>query len=77
MANKFLILQDLDDEETLDQNRKNIKEILTTTCEEVLGPWQQSHKEWISAETWEKIQDRKKKKNFLITAALELKRPRQ
>ena len=62
LTNKFQILQELGNEETVDQNWKSFKEILTTTCEEVLGPRQQTHKEWISNETMEKIQQRKKKK---------------
>ncbi|XP_073668552.1 uncharacterized protein [Paramisgurnus dabryanus] len=65
ISNKFQVLQDLGEEATIDQNWKDIKEIFTTTCEEVLGPWQQTHKEWISAETMEKIQYRKKKKEIL------------
>ena len=65
ISNKFQILQDLGEEETIDQNWKDIKEIFTTACEEVLGPCQQVHKEWISAESREKIQYRKKKKEIL------------
>ena len=42
LSNKFQNLQDLGNEETTDQNWKSIKEILTTTCEEVFCPREQT-----------------------------------
>ena len=38
-----------------------IKESFISTCKEVLGPQKQHHKEWISAETLKKIEERKGK----------------
>ncbi|VDP60910.1 unnamed protein product [Schistosoma curassoni] len=41
---------------------KRIKEVLTSTCEEVLGRKRYRHKEWISVETLDKIQGMRDKK---------------
>ncbi|VDP52987.1 unnamed protein product [Schistosoma margrebowiei] len=41
---------------------KGIKEVLTSTCQEVLGLKKHHHKEWISIETLDKIKGRKNKK---------------
>ncbi|VDP29978.1 unnamed protein product [Schistosoma margrebowiei] len=56
-------LQDLLKQETTMENKwKRVKEVLTSTCEEVLGRERYRHKEWISVETLNKIQERRDKK---------------
>ncbi|VDP32645.1 unnamed protein product [Schistosoma margrebowiei] len=46
-------------------NWKGIKEVLTSTCQEVLGLKKHHHKEWISIETLDKIKERKNKKTAI------------
>ncbi|VDP37479.1 unnamed protein product [Schistosoma margrebowiei] len=46
----------------MEDNWKNIKEALTSTCQEVLGLKKHHQKEWISVETLDKIKERKNKK---------------
>lgn len=46
----------------MDKKWQSIKEVLTSTCQDVLGYRKRGHKEWISAETLKNIQERKRKK---------------
>ena len=62
LTNKFQVLQEMLDEETIDRKWQRMKEAVQTTCQEVLGNRKQAHKEWISANTLKLIEDRKKKK---------------
>ncbi|CAH8469021.1 unnamed protein product [Schistosoma curassoni] len=64
LNNRFQALQDLlkEEETTMEDNWKGIKEALTSTCQEVLGLKKYHHKEWISTETLDKIKERKNKK---------------
>ncbi|CAH8495760.1 unnamed protein product [Schistosoma guineensis] len=64
LNNRFQALQDLlkEEETSMEDNWKGIKEALTSTCQEVLGLKKYHHKEWISTETLDKIKDRKNKK---------------
>ncbi|CAH8556054.1 unnamed protein product [Schistosoma curassoni] len=64
LNNRFQALQDLlkEEETTMEDNWKDIKEALTSTCQEVLGLKKYHHKEWISTETLDKIKERKNKK---------------
>ncbi|VDP47683.1 unnamed protein product [Schistosoma curassoni] len=59
-----LALQDLlkEEETTMEDNWKGIKETLPSTCQEVLGLKKHHHKEWTSIETLDKIKERKNKK---------------
>ena len=61
LSNKYKVLEELVDDEIDDQWNK-IKETLTTTCQEILGPLRRQHKEWISATTIKHIEERKMKK---------------
>ncbi|VDP46681.1 unnamed protein product [Schistosoma curassoni] len=63
LNNRFQALQDLlnEEETTMEDNWKGIKEALTSTCQEVLGLKKHHHKEWVSIETLEEIKERKKK----------------
>ncbi|VDO69932.1 unnamed protein product [Schistosoma margrebowiei] len=64
LNNRFQALQDLlkDEETSMEDNWKGIKEALTSTCHEVLGLKKYHHKEWISTETLDKIKERKNEK---------------
>ncbi|VDP35281.1 unnamed protein product [Schistosoma margrebowiei] len=67
LNNRFQALQDLlkEEETTMEDNWKGIKEVLTSTCQEVLGLKKHHHKEWISIETLDKIKERKNKKTAI------------
>jgi hypothetical protein len=52
----------MEEERTVDNTWKNIKDAFLTTCQETLGQTQQQHKEWISGGTFREIQERKEKK---------------
>ncbi|VDO59827.1 unnamed protein product [Schistosoma margrebowiei] len=64
LNSRFQALQDLpkEDETTMEENWKGIKEALISTCQEVLGLKKHHHKEWISIETLDKIKQRTNKK---------------
>ncbi|VDO48871.1 unnamed protein product [Schistosoma margrebowiei] len=64
LNNRFQALQDLlkEEETSMEDNWKSIKEALTSKCQEVLGLNKYHHKEWISTETLDKIKERKNKK---------------
>jgi hypothetical protein len=71
LSNKYQVLQDLiqeDEETSIHDNRTNIKETLNQTCGEILGRQKTKHKEWISEESYRKIErkDRKEKKAAVI-----------
>ncbi|RTG82230.1 uncharacterized protein DC041_0010142 [Schistosoma bovis] len=53
LNNRFQALRDLlkEEETTMEDNWKGIKEALTSTCQEVLGLKKYHHKEWTSTET--------------------------
>ncbi|VDP87145.1 unnamed protein product, partial [Schistosoma mattheei] len=65
--NRFQALQDLlnEEETSMEDNWKSIKEALTSRCQEVLGLKKHHHKEWISTETLDKIKERKNKKTAI------------
>ncbi len=65
MSNRFQVLQELIEEETIEETWEKTKSILTSTCEEVLGPIKRQAKEWISADTMKIIEERKRKKATL------------
>ena len=52
----------MEEDETVDSSWKVVKESFVTACKEVLGPKKYHHKDWISAETLNKIRARKVKK---------------
>ncbi|VDP70230.1 unnamed protein product [Schistosoma mattheei] len=54
-----------EEETTMEDNWKSIKEALTSTCHEVLGLKKHHHKEWISMETLGVVQERKNKKTAI------------
>ena len=63
LTNKYLMLQELPAEEvTIENQWQRVKDTLTSTCQEVVGSKKHQQKEWISAGTLCKIQERKQKK---------------
>ncbi|VDP47982.1 unnamed protein product [Schistosoma curassoni] len=64
LNNKFKTFHDLLNEEgtTMESNWKGIKEAITSTCDEILGHKKHHHKEWITVDTLDKIQERRNKK---------------
>ncbi|VDP41202.1 unnamed protein product [Schistosoma margrebowiei] len=53
---------------TVEINWKGIKEAITSTCHEVLGHKKHHHKEWITVDTLDKIQERRNKKAAINTS---------
>ncbi|VDO90842.1 unnamed protein product [Schistosoma margrebowiei] len=64
LNNRFQALLDIlkEDENTMEDNWKKIKETLTSTRQEMLGRNKHHHVEWISIETLDKFQERQNKK---------------
>ncbi|XP_018654313.1 hypothetical protein Smp_180050 [Schistosoma mansoni] len=69
LNNRFPALKDLleKEEATMEDNWKGTKRALTSTCQEVLGHNKHHHKEWISIETLDNIQERKNKNKLMQT----------
>ncbi len=68
LKNKFEVLQELHEEEersSIQANWQIIKETLRTVCQEVVGTKKHHHKEWITADTLGKIEERKQKKRAI------------
>ena len=61
LSNRFHALQYLE-EETIDQQWSKMKEVVTSTCNEVLGRKKINHKDWITPGTLELVAERKKTK---------------
>ncbi|VDO91247.1 unnamed protein product [Schistosoma margrebowiei] len=70
LSNKFQAFHDLLNGErtTMDSNWKGIKEAITSTFHEVLGHNKYHHKEWITVDTLDKIQERRNKKAAINTS---------
>ncbi|VDO55038.1 unnamed protein product [Schistosoma margrebowiei] len=70
LRNKFQDFHDLFSEvgTTIESNWKGIKEAITSTCHEVLGHKKHHHKEWITVDTLDKIQERRNKKAAINTS---------
>ncbi|VDP39812.1 unnamed protein product, partial [Schistosoma margrebowiei] len=70
LSNKFQAFHDLLNGEgtTVESNWKWIKEVITSTCYEVLGHKRHHHKEWITVDTLDKIQERRNKKAAINTS---------
>ncbi len=72
LKNRFRILEDLEEEENeVEATWNRIKLNYNRTAEEVLGYRKKDRKEWISDQTWEKIECRKKIKAKLNSAKSE------
>ncbi|VDP43320.1 unnamed protein product [Schistosoma curassoni] len=78
LSNKFQAFYDLLNGEglTVESNWKGIKEAITSTCHEVMYHKKHHHKEWFTADTLDKIQERRNKKSQSIPVEQEQKKPR-
>ena len=56
------LFKNLQEDPNIDEQWKNVKEIITTSCNDILGHKKPCHKEWITPKTLKMIADRKKKK---------------
>ncbi|VDO85247.1 unnamed protein product [Schistosoma curassoni] len=70
LSNKSQAFHDLLNVEgtTMESNWKGIKEAITSTCYEVLGHNKPHHREWITVDTLDKIQERRNKKAAINTS---------
>ncbi|XP_043922942.1 uncharacterized protein LOC122798228, partial [Protopterus annectens] len=62
LKNKFEVLQELVEEGGVNSSWQNVKKAVDLAFQETLGPKKYHQKEWITAETLVKIEDRKRKK---------------
>ncbi|VDO56914.1 unnamed protein product [Schistosoma margrebowiei] len=62
------MIYSMEKELLLESNRKGIKEVITSTCHEVLGHKKHRHKEWITADILDMIQGRRNKKTAINTS---------
>ena len=67
LTNRFQALQYLE-EENIDEQWRKTKEVVTSTCNEILGRKKHNHKEWITQNTLDLVTDRKKKKAAINTS---------
>ena len=69
-SNRFQLLQGLidDREADLETHWEESKKLWRATCEEVLGKKKAQHKEWISADTIQRLETRKERKFTLNTS---------
>ncbi|VDO66585.1 unnamed protein product [Schistosoma mattheei] len=67
LNNSLQALQNLlkEEEVTVEDKWKEIKEALPSTCQEMLGRSKHHHKEWISMETLDSIQEMRNKKTAI------------
>ncbi|VDO81034.1 unnamed protein product [Schistosoma mattheei] len=67
LDNRFQALQDLlsEEETTMEDNWKGMKEALASTCQGVLGCNKHHHNQWISVGTLDKIEEKKNKKTAI------------
>ncbi|VDP77582.1 unnamed protein product [Schistosoma mattheei] len=70
LSNKFQPFHDLLNGErtTMERNWEDIKEAIAPTCHEVLGHKKYHHKEWITVDTLNKIQEKRNKKAAINTS---------
>lgn len=62
LSNKYQVLDELLEDETVEGNWHRVKKAVQSTCQEVLGKKKIIHKEWITAGTLKTIEERKRKK---------------
>ncbi|XP_078357393.1 uncharacterized protein LOC144642296 [Oculina patagonica] len=69
LTNRYQVLQQLYDDENalLEEKWQQTKKMWTETCEETVGRKTTQHKNWMTAGTLHKIQERKRKKAILNT----------
>ena len=62
LSNRFQPLQELEDETNMEGMWEDTKKLWLDTCEEVLGRKKTQHKDWISVDTLQRLEERKTKK---------------
>lgn len=62
LKNRFEVLQTTEEEDTVENIWNTLKQATVGTCEEVLGRPSPNRKPWITDETWQKVEERKKLK---------------
>ena len=62
LSNRFQPLQELEDETNMEGMWEDTKKLWLDTCEEVLGRKKTQHKDCISADTLQRLEERKTKK---------------
>ena len=62
LKNKFSSLDSITEETPIEEHWKNVKETFLNTLEETLGRKKRHTKEWATTETWNKIEERRMKK---------------
>ena len=65
LSNRYQVLQDLCDVEgvtDIETEWRRVKKVWTEACKETIGKKKTTHKDWMSLDTMEKIEKRKKLK---------------
>ena len=68
LRNKFSALEFKDEEKSINEKWKNIKDCITLTETEILGYRKSMKEEWLSSSTWRFISERKKIKSKIINS---------
>ena len=66
LQNRFQVLEDLPEDTTVEEKWGIFKEATTATCKEVLGIRNYCHKDWISPETIQSLEERKRKHDAVL-----------
>ncbi len=65
LRNRYSALEELGEEDTVERRWQQTKEIWQGACKSAIGVKNRTHKEWITATTLQKIEERKRKKETL------------
>ncbi|CAG2247382.1 unnamed protein product [Mytilus edulis] len=69
LQNRFSAISDLDIEENdINNTWEQTKNVILETCEETLGYMQYKRKNWMSDNTWVKVEERRKAKEKVLNA---------
>ena len=66
LQNRFQVLEDLPEDTPVEDKWELFKEATTSTCKEVLGTRKYCHKDWITTETIQNIEERRKKHDAVL-----------
>ena len=66
LSNRFQVLENLPDDSTVEEKWQTFKDATITTCQEVLGTRKYQHKDWISADTIQNLEERQKKHEAVL-----------
>ena len=66
LQNRFQVLEDLPEDTTVEEKWGIFKEATTATCKEVLGTRNYCHKDWISPETIQTLEERRRKHDAVL-----------